>query len=102
MGWSERQERLQAAVYSSLGLDATWEGLAEPVRVILRDQDAVLGMAVVDQVTIRVRRAEVAAPMTGDTVEIVEDRRRFEIIGKPLLDRKMNWQCEAAPLPESP
>lgn len=99
MGWSERQDRLQNAVYASLGLDATWTGADEPVRVILRDQDSVMGMAVVDVVTVRVRQREVANPAQGDQVEITQDGRRFEIVGSPLLDRKRNWQCEAAPLP---
>lgn len=96
MGWSEKQAQLQAAVFASLGLDATWNGSAEPVRVIVRDQDEVFGRTVVDSVTLRVRQSEVSTPATGDTVEI-EDGRTFEVIGEPLLDRKLNWVCEAAP-----
>lgn len=94
MGWSEKQTRLQAAVFASLGLDATWNGVA--VRVIVRDQDEAFGRTVVDSVTLRVRQTEVPTPATGDTVEI-DDGRTFEVIGEPLLDRKLNWVCEAAP-----
>lgn len=99
MSWSERQERLQSAVFASLGLDATWSGIAEPVRVIVRDQDVIIGRAIEDQVNLRVRKSEVPSPAAGDAVEIIEDGRRFEIIGSPLLDRKLNWNCEAVPLP---
>ena len=98
MGWPELQARQQAAVFAALGEDAHWNGDAEPVRVVLRDQDSLIGMTVVDAISLHVRQVDVDQPEEGDTIELAADGRRFGVIGTPLLDRKRNWRCEAAPL----
>ena len=100
MSWARLQARQQAAVFAALGHDAQWEGVGGTVRVLLRDEDALLGQTVVDAVQIRVRRSEVEAPRSGQLVTVAGangDERRFELIGTPLLDRKATWRCEAAP-----
>ena len=97
MSWASLQERQQAAVYRALGFDAQWDGITDPVRVILRDDDALIGVAVDDRSFIRVRESEVATPADGQELEL-EDGRRFRIVGTPLRDRKRNWRCEARPL----
>ncbi len=100
MSWVELQARQQAAVYAALGFDADWkqgESDPVPVRVILRDEDRVIGMTVDDAVQLRVRESELAVPADRDVVELA-DGRRFELIARPLLDRKRNWRCEAKPV----
>jgi len=100
MGWADLQARQQAAVYAALGHDADWVQGAKapvPVRVIVRDEDRVVGMTVEDVVQLRVRESDFAAPAKRDTVEL-EDGRRYEVIGRPLLDQKRNWRCEAKPI----
>ena len=96
MGWSDRLTRQQAAVYAALGEDAQWEGLTDPVRVILRDEDAIIGIAVDDQTFLRVRQSEVADPAKGQVVEL-GDGRRFRLTAAPLLDRKRSWRCQMSP-----
>ncbi|MEL7783757.1 hypothetical protein AAG607_12095 [Citromicrobium bathyomarinum] len=96
MSWAERQARQQTIVFAALGHSATWPGIAEPVRVILRDEDAVLGMTTVDQAHLRVRESEVPDPQAGQTIEL-DDGRRYELLGTPLLDRKRNWVCQVKP-----
>ena len=100
MGGADLQARQQAAVYAALGHDADWVQGAKapvPVRVIVRDEDRVVGMTVADAVQLRVRQSELANPAKRDTVELA-DGRRFEVIARPLLDRKRNWVCEAQPI----
>lgn len=97
MGWSDLQTRQQAAVFAALGHDATWEGIDDPVRVVIRDEDRVLGQTIADAVIVRVRQAEVEAPADEDIV-VLDDGRRYQLIAPPLLDRKLVWQCEAQPL----
>lgn len=96
MGYAEVMARQQAAVYAKLGIDADWGSPSTPVRVILRDDDAIVGRAVADSVIIRVRKSEVPAPVAGDPVAL-EDGRTYAVFGEPLLDRKGSWRCEAQP-----
>jgi len=100
VSWADLQARQQAAVYAALGEDADWtrgENPAVPVRVILRDEDRVVGLSVDNAVLLRVRESELADPAKHDTVELA-DGRSFELIARPLLDRKRNWVCEAKPI----
>lgn len=90
------EDRALASIYSRLGHVAQWEGVADPVRVILRDRDEQFGETVSDNITIRVRKSEVVQPESGDDVTL-EDERAYQIIGTPLLNRKREWECEAAP-----
>lgn len=98
MSWVVRQQRAQAAVFATLGIGADWfaggNAPAVPVRIILRDEDNVLGMTVADQIIIRVRQLDVADPMDNDIVQL-EDERRYRLFGTQLLDRKKVWHCEA-------
>lgn len=95
MGWSDRIARQQAAVFAALGDDAIWQGVDGTVRVILRDDDTIIGTAVTDRIMVKVRQSEVADPRDGDQV-VTEDGRTFTINDTPLLDRKMVWTCGAA------
>lgn len=98
MGWSDLQTRQQAAVFAALGHDATWQGITGTVRVIIRDEDQIIGQTIADAVIVRVRKSEVALPGDEDTVEL-DDGRQYRLIASPLLDRKLVWQCEASPIP---
>ncbi len=97
MSWASLLARQQAAVYAALGEDAQWEGVADPVRVIQRDEDTLIGVAVDDRCFLRVRQSEVPAPAQGQLVELA-DGRRFTLTGTPMLDRKRQWRCEAVPV----
>lgn len=82
--------------------DAVWRaGGAEPgftVRIIRKSPDNVVSFggsrAVMPTVVIAVRVSDVAAPRSGDTVEI--DGSIFEIIAEPTSDSSgLVWGCEA-------
>ena len=92
--------RQQAAIFDRLGADATWDGSAEPVRVIQRDydDDVRIGRAAIiaGRVIIKVRKSEIATPEADHVVIIGSDS--FKIIGDPMLDRKKVWNCDAAPV----
>lgn len=88
----------------NIARDAIWRaggaGGGVAVRVITRRPDQVVGFgdsrAVLPTTLIDVRRAEVADPASGDTVEI--DSETFEIIATPTIDSlRLVWTCEAAP-----
>lgn len=96
MSWSGLLARQQAAVYAALGEDASWPGITGPVRVILRDEDALVGLGVEDRIFLRVRQSEVASPAKGQAIEL-GDGRRFVLTRTPLLDRRKSWRCEAKP-----
>lgn len=97
MSFTQRLARQQEAIFARLGTDANWPDIAEPVRVIVRENDAVFGQTVADTVKLRVRQSEVAEPREAQIVEVVETGLFYEIIGTPLLDHKLVWNCEAAP-----
>lgn len=90
-------ERQQAAVFRRLGEDATWSGVADPVRVRFAERDDVIGWGegqVVERARfVRVRAVEVAAPVKGDLVVWTDKARTFEVIETPTLDRKGVWTC---------
>lgn len=87
----------------NIARDAIWRpggaGAGITARVITRRPDQVVGFgdsrAILPTMLVDVRRSEVAAPTSGDTVEI--DGETFEIIATPTADGlKLVWSCEAA------
>jgi hypothetical protein len=88
----------------NIARDAIWRaggvGAGVPVRIIARRPDQAVGFgdsrAVLPTTLIDMRRAEVADPASGDTVEI--DSETFEIIATPTIDSlRLVWTCEVAP-----
>lgn len=88
----------------NLGRDAVWRaggaGDGSAVRVIRKRPDQVVGFgdsrAIMPTVLIDVRRAEVANPASGDTLEI--EGETFAVIAAPTIDTEhLVWTCEAAP-----
>lgn len=98
MSFPEIRARQQAAVFRTLGQDAVWPGVAEPVRVIPRERDDPVGFGESFEVRrvrfLRVRKVEVAAPTEGQAVELVDDGRLMKLIAQPRLDAKGVWVCE--------
>lgn len=104
MSFAERVARQQTAVFRALGEDATWEGLADPVRVRLieRDEEARFDAAeaVVTSRFLLVRRSEVSEPEEGQAVQLLDAAGSavagglFRVIGEPRIDRKGVWTCE--------
>ena len=107
MNFPQAQARLESAVFDRLGEDATWQGVTGTVRVLRRVFDDTLqlgGAAVIETaVTIRVRKAEVAAPAQGQQVQVLDEagapiaEALFVVNGEPTLDRKGVWHCPATP-----
>ena len=88
----------------NIARDAIWRaggaGVGIAVRVITRRPDQVVSFgdsrAILPSMLIDVRRSEIPAPGSGDTVEIEADT--FEIIATPVSDSLgLVWTCEAAP-----
>ena len=93
------------ALFADPGLaeDALWSaggiGAGIAVCVIRKTPDEVIGFgssrAILRAVIIAVRRSEVAALASGDTVEI--DGTVFDIIAEPRRDSLgLVWECEAS------
>lgn len=87
----------------NIARDAIWRaggaGAGISVKVVTRRPDQVIGFgdsrAVLPTMLIDVRRSEVSAPATGDTVEI--ESEMFEVIAVPTIDSlRLVWTCEAA------
>jgi hypothetical protein len=83
-------------------------GSGTMVRVVTRRPDEVVGFgdsrAILPTLLIDVRRSDVTAPASGDTVEIPGlgpgISETFQIIATPTLDSmRLVWTCEAAPPP---
>lgn len=102
MSFISARGRLVDAIFRKLGEDAAWAGVAQPVRVILREQNddvrmgdsRILGMARF----IRVRRSDVLSPSDGDIIQPAESGGKYRVIGEPMLDRRAVWLCEVARL----
>lgn len=91
--------RQQAAIFRTLGEDAAWTGVADPVRVRFADRDDLNGwgdaQVVVRVRFVRVRKIEVAAPVAGNIVtRELDGASLLKVIGEPRLDRKGVWTCE--------
>lgn len=109
MRFPQVQERLQAAVFARLGEPATWQGTADPVRVRRptdRDEDfrTEYGALVVPGAQLAVRQSEVAEPVDGQQVQLLDDDGAaladglFVVDGAPKLDRKKGvWICRVKP-----
>jgi hypothetical protein len=87
----------------NIARDAIWRaggaGAGISVKVVTRRPDQVIGFgdsrAVLPTMLIDVRRSEVSAPATGDTVEI--ESEMFDVISTPTIDSlRLVWTCEAA------
>ncbi len=98
MSFPDVVARQQAAVFRTLGQDATWPGIADPVRVIPRERDDPVGFGESFDIRrvrfLRVRKVEVAAPAADDVVTLALDGRLLKVIAQPRLDRKGVWVCE--------
>lgn len=88
----------------NIARDARWrpggEGAGVVVRIITKrpDQTANFGdsRVMLPTMLVDVRRSQVAAPASGDTVEM--DSETFEVIATPVIDSlRLVWTCEAAP-----
>lgn len=88
----------------NIACDARWRpggvGAGTVVRIISKrpDQAANFGdsRVMLPTMLIDVRRSQIAAPASGDTVEI--DAETFEVIATPVIDSlRLVWTCEAAP-----
>lgn len=104
MTFAESVARSQAAIFRALGEDATWTGVAGPVRVRRREEDEELRLDQGELVAIgrwiRVRKSEVPAPAEGDQVQILDAAgnpvagEMFTVAGEPELDRTAVWTCK--------
>lgn len=101
MSFAAIVDRQQAAVFRTLGEDATWTGVADPVRIRCAERDDLAGWgegrAVVRTRFVRVRRSEVPNPADGDVVTRSETGDLLKVIGDPTLDRKRVWLCQVTP-----
>jgi hypothetical protein len=96
VSFAEVVERQQDAVFRRLGEDATWSGIADPVRIRFAERDDSLawseGRTVALVRFVRVRRSEVASPAIGDVIVRTEQGgQQLEVIETPTLDRKGVW-----------
>lgn len=98
MSFAERVDRQQAAVFRTLGEDAAWTGVADPVRIRCAERDDLggwgEGQRIVRTRFVRVRQSEVVAPAVDDTVTRARDGVILKVIAKPALDRKRVWLCQ--------
>ena len=87
----------------NIARDARWraggEGAGVVVRIITKrpDQAANFGdsRVMLPTMLVDVRRSQVAAPASGDTLEM--DSETFEVIATPAIDSlRLVWTCEAA------
>lgn len=87
----------------NIARDARWRaggtGAGTVVRIITKrpDQAANFGdsRVMLPTMLVEVRRSQVAAPASGDTVEM--DSETFEVIATPAIDSlRLVWTCEAA------
>ncbi|HVM38296.1 MAG TPA: hypothetical protein VM265_07915 [Sphingomicrobium sp.] len=108
MSFAETLARQQQAVFDRLGEDATWTGVEDVVRVRRREADEELrfdrGAAVMGGHLIMVRRSEVADPVEGNQVQILDASGEpvpgalYALAGEPMLDRKGVWRCAVRPI----
>lgn len=100
MSWSENLARLNAAVFPVLGDGlAAWQGIADPVWIIVRRPDVTQGFglaeALMQATFIEVQRADVPEPVRGQ--QVVLGATTFKIVADPQKgDDGSVWVCEAA------
>lgn len=107
MAFPQAQARLQDAVFSRLGENATWAGITGTVRIIRRQADERFalerGNLIEAGAMLRVRKVDVEAPAIGHAVQVLDDDgdpladASFTISGEPELDRKGVWHCPIVP-----
>jgi hypothetical protein len=101
VSFAEAVERQQEAVFRHLGEDATWSGVADPVRIRRAERDDLTGWeegrVVIRTNFVRVRRSEVAEPAAGDIVTPELGGEVFTVIETPTLARKGVWLCAVKP-----
>lgn len=103
MSWSENRAAMNAAVFGALadGL-ATWPGVASPVPVIVRGEDASLAMGGAEALSaatfLEVQVTDVPSPSKGQEVQLVGGDR-YKLLGKPRRGEDFSvWICEVAKL----
>jgi len=101
MSFAEAVVRQQDAVFRRLGEDATWSGVADPVRIRVAEKDEEASwresQAVVRARYVRVRQSEVSAPVSGQTLTRTTTGEVLRVIETPTLDRKGVWLCKVVP-----
>lgn len=100
MSFAGAVERQQSAVFRTLGEDATWPGVTDPVRVRFAERDDLAGWgesrAVQRTRFVRVRQSEVSQPEEGQVLTRVLTGEQLRVFGEPTLDRKRVWLCQVA------
>lgn len=98
MSFAGARARMNDAIFARMGEDATWTGLADPVRVIPREQDEDVQFSralVLQRVSfLRVRKSDVAAPAIGDEIGIASLSVTYRVVAEPVLQRHLVWICE--------
>lgn len=101
MSFAEAVVRQQDAVFRHLGEDATWSGVADPVRIRVAEKDEEASwresQAVVRVRYVKVRKSEIAAPVAGQVLVRTKTLESFRVIETPTLDLKGVWLCKVAP-----
>src|SRR5258708_5705625 len=108
MSFRAAQARLQQAVFDRLGEDADWDSVGV-VRVRFREADEEIGFGhgtgIVTGQRVKVRKADVTAPLEGQVVQLLDSSGdpvpdgTFVVCGEPKLDRKGVWTCPVNALP---
>lgn len=100
MSFAAIVDRQQAAVFRNLGEDATWTGVADPVRIRCAERDDVASWsesrAVQRTRFVKVRRSEKLQPVAGDVVTRLDTGELLKVFGEPTLDKKRVWLCQVA------
>lgn len=101
MSFAEAVARQQDAVFRRLGEDATWSGVADPVRIRVAEKDEEASwresQAVVRVRYLKVRQSEVSAPVAGQVLVRTKTAESLRVIETPTLDRKGVWLCKVVP-----
>lgn len=96
MDFPEHRRRLTDRAFATFGEDASWSGIAAPVRVRTASIDAEqrFGNALVARpsTVVLVRSWEVAAPVKGDRVTLASGVA-YQVGDRPLRDERGVWRC---------
>lgn len=100
MSFPRARERLQGAIFSRLGEDATWNGTGDVVRVRFAEKDEMASLGDSDillaGLALRVSRSQVEAPKVGDVVKLSDSGRELRLIGEARLDANAVWTAPVA------